>query len=66
MKYLAQFDRDKYHLINEMSDWCRANIGAGGYITRDHCVWKLVTSYGHSNFYFTHEKHYMLFMLRWA
>ncbi len=65
MKYKVTFGREKYPLLNEIQEWCRANIGAGGYITRDHCVWRIETSFGYSKFYFTHEKHYMLFMLRW-
>ena len=46
--------------------WCRKNLGPGGYLVNDLCVWKIDTMFGNSTFAFKHEKHYTWFILRWG
>lgn len=65
MKHQIKLDRDYYPKLPEICNWCRDNIGPGGYIIRDHCVWKIETAFGYSNFYFKHEKDAMHFTLKW-
>lgn len=66
MKYKVQLDRGYFHMLSEIADWCRDNIGPGGYIVRDHCVWEMKTTFGHTTFYFKREKDMSLFVLRWV
>lgn len=61
-----EFDKSRYHLLEEMQVWCRENIGAGGYIYRDHFKWTIETAFGNSTFKFKNEKDATLFALKWS
>ena len=65
LEYEVQIDRDKYHLLDEIQSWCKDNIGPGGYIVRDHCVWSIETMFGTSFFRFKNERDRDWFVLRW-
>ena len=66
MPYEITFGRNYYHILHDIEDWCRKNIGPGGYLVNDLCVWKIDTMFGNSTFAFKHEKHYTWFILRWG
>jgi hypothetical protein len=60
--------KDQYHLLNEMQNWCRDNLGVGGYIVcpdpgRD--TWHIETVFGNSRFCFLRDQDATLFSLRW-
>lgn len=61
----VHFGKDRYHQLEEMQSWCKSNIGPGGYLTRDHCVWSIETMFGNSFFRFKNEKDRNWFALRW-
>lgn len=68
------FGKDKYHLHPEMESWCHKNIGRGGW-TYDtpktwegmgDKIWVMHSMFGNTTFVFKDQKHYTLFVLRWA
>lgn len=61
-----QFDKDRYHELEQMISWCRQSIGPGGYLFGDHCVWQIETVFGTSTFTFKRDQDAALFALRWA
>ena len=65
-KHEVTFGKDRYHLLDQMREWCRNTIGAGGYFINDHCVWHIITVFGNSTFSFKRESDATLFALRWA
>lgn len=48
----------------EIRQWCTASFGPGGRNKR--CAWRYGWTDTTNNYYFKHEKHVMLFMLRWS
>lgn len=62
----VEFDRDKYHLINEMNAWLRENVGPGGWLAPPECKWKVEGAFGHHTYYFKDPKDAMMFTLRWV
>ena len=66
----VEFGKDKYHLQNDMIQWCRDNLGTGGWrqpslkLWGDH--WGIVCAFGNTTFYFIEEKDAIMFRLRWA
>jgi hypothetical protein len=61
-----RFDKRRYHELGEMSQWCRENIGPGGYIDEPEYLWTMTTMFGETDFIFKDEKHAEWFALRWA
>ena len=64
----VSFDKDKYHLQNEMREWCRNAFGPGMWCNpKDHTnTWGWETAFGHTQYYFKHEHEASAFMLRWS
>lgn len=62
----VEFNRDKYHLIGEMCEWLRANIGPGGYSPILDARWHIESAFGHSKYTFEDPRDAMMFALRWT
>ena len=58
-------DKTRYHEREDMIQWCRDNIGRGGYIPHDYNVWEIDTIFGNSTFRFRNQQDAVLFALRW-
>lgn len=60
------FDRNYYHLQNDMVDWCREKFGYGNW---NHNIgenkWSIESMFGYTHFYFRDEKDAVLFTLTW-
>ncbi len=60
------FDRDHYHLQNDMADWCREQFGPGHWNrTLGDNRWSIESMFGHTHFHFRDSKDAMLFALKW-
>ena len=59
------FNRDKYHLIEEMNAWLRSNVGPGGWAPVLDAKWKIEGAFGHHTYYFKDPRDATLFALRW-
>ena len=57
--FVKRFDRVSDERWNEMHKWCIENLYHGGHYEPN---WNMVWP----SFYFTDEKEYALFLLRWA
>ena len=66
MSYKIDIGREKYHLHNDMMQWCNDNIGPGGYRQDATLVWDMSMVFGTATYYFKHEKDLTFFMLRWT
>lgn len=64
--YAIYFGKDRYHEREAMIQWCRDNIGRGGYIPHDYNVWEIGTIFGNSTFSFRNKQDLIFFKLRWA
>ena len=69
-----RFGKDRYHQHLEMEQWCKENIGPGGWtqeaaVTREgfgNKIWLIHCMFGNTTFSFKEEKDFMWFKLRWA
>jgi len=62
------FGKDKYHLHQEMYQWCRDHLGAGGFgipFRNSDDRWGLDINFGNACFYFKHDADAVLFALKW-
>lgn len=68
------FGKDRYSQHPEMEQWCKDNIGPGGW-TYDSPktweglgdkIWIMHTTFGNTTFAFKDARHYTLFVLRWS
>lgn len=60
------FDRDHYHLLNEMTDWCQKKFGYGHWNTNiGKHKWSVESMFGYTHFYFREERDAVLFTLTW-
>jgi len=68
MNHQITFDKDRYHLNDAMEQWCYANIGKGGWRPRpaDGGLWSMRSMFGMTTFEFVEDKHFSMFLLRWA
>ena len=68
------FGKDKYHLHPEMEQWCRTNIGNGGWTYATPKTWEGMGDriwwrdrmFGNTTFAFKEAKHLSMFLLRWS
>jgi hypothetical protein len=68
------FGKDRYHLNGEMEQWCRENIGQGGWSYANPKTWEgmngkiwvMSSMFGNTKFSFKDPKHLTLFLLRWS
>ena len=71
------FGKDRYHLNGTMEQWCRANIGEGGWSYANYAnpmtwegmgdkIWVMSSMFGNTKFSFKDPKHLTLFLLRWS
>lgn len=62
--------RGKQHTIESMIDWCKLNIGHGGwyYLSNDieECLWVMENNFGHTSISFRNEKDLTYFSLVWS
>ena len=71
-EYQKTFDRSnldlrsKFHLLGKIEEWCRINIGKGGWLLSDNDLWNVDSIFGHITFKFKQHSHYMLFVLKWG
>lgn len=59
------FGKSRYHLINEMIEWCTKEFGPGGYLPPADGAWIVNGAFGNNTFAFANKKHYTWFVLRW-
>ena len=60
------FDRDHYHLQNDMIDWCQKKFGYGHWNRNiGENKWSVESMFGHTHFYFREEQDAVLFTLTW-
>lgn len=65
--------KDRYHLQDQMTNWCSTYIGPGRWSYADPKTWKglepnlwiINSAFGTTRISFKEEKHLTLFMLRW-
>ena len=68
---LAQviFEKEKYHQQQEMVEWCKKNIGPGGWrepnLERWGDLWGIESFFGKSTFYFIKASDATFFKLVW-
>ena len=60
------FGKDKYHLNRAMEQWCRDNVGDGGWTQMDGESWYIKSMFGHTTFTFRNPTDLTLFALRWS
>ncbi len=68
------FGKDRYHLNGTMEQWCRENIGEGGWTYSNpktwegmgDKIWVMSSMFGNTKFSFKDPKHLTLFLLRWS
>lgn len=62
------FGKDRYHEQEDMIHWCKTSLGKGGWqcslVLGDNC-WRVDSMFGTTQFWFKHERDYLLFCLRW-
>lgn len=71
---LITFGKNQYHLNGDMEQWCRANIGHGGWTYdtpktwegMDGKIWVMHSIFGNTTFAFKYPKHLTLFTLKWV
>ena len=66
MATIIQFDKSKYHLINQMNDWLRTNIGPGGYAPVLDARWHIESAFGNTWYTFKDPKDATFFALMWG
>lgn len=52
-----------------MEEWCRDNVGQGGWVgryEREDDRWSIDSMFGNTTFKFKNEKDYVWFLLRWS
>lgn len=65
MSYQTKIGREKYHLHNEIMQWCNEHIGNGGYTQEPNSVWDMTIIFGTATYYFKYERDLIFFNLRW-
>ena len=63
------FNNTRYHLNGAMEEWCRDNVGQGGWVgryEREDDRWSIDSMFGNTTFKFKNEKDYVWFLLRWS
>ena len=68
------FGKDKYHLQNEIAEWCRNNIGPGDWSYETPAtwegmngkVWVMHSMFGNITYAFKESKHLTMFILKWG
>ena len=63
--YQVHFEKDRYHQVREIIEWCLENVGPGGYNSLD-SIWAVVTTFGKSSWLFKNQDDATMFTLRWA
>jgi hypothetical protein len=66
MTYKTIIGKEKYHMHNEIMQWCNDHIGDGGYTQQPNPLWDMVLVYGTATYYFKHERDLVFFTLRWS
>lgn len=62
------FGKDKYHMHQEMYQWCQDHLGEGGWgvpYRNGTGRWGLDITFGNSCFYFLYDEDATLFALKW-
>jgi hypothetical protein len=67
------FEKDQYHLQNEMQAWCEEQFGEGRWIGErcprdwtDMPAWTVNSAFGRTTFAFKDAANYNWFVLRWS
>ena len=68
------FGKNRFHQHPEMDQWCRDNIGEGGWTYEtpktwegmNGKIWVMHSMFGNTTFCFKEEKDFMWFKLRWV
>ena len=66
-----EFGKDRYHTNDAMINWCRQNLGFGGWVYGnpndwdEGRKWAISSQFGNTTFYFSDEGTASLFILRW-
>lgn len=66
------FDKNRYHEHPDMVDWCKANIGKGGWcaLSIDRSLlpdnlWAIEAMFGNTTYSFERREDYELFLAKW-
>ena len=62
--YQIHFDKDRYHHVREMVEWCFEHVGEGYH--KDSDPWRLITAFGKSSWLFKNQNDATMFALRWV
>lgn len=68
----VEFSNDYYHKQTEMIEWCKKNVGHGGWFLNKleegepPYKWSVISMFGRSKFTFENDKDATLFSLRWV
>ena len=62
----VEFDKDKYHLIEEMNRWLRENVGPGGWAPVLDARWHIEGAFGHHTYTFKDPRDATMFALKWT
>jgi hypothetical protein len=67
------FNNTRFHLNGAMEEWCRDNIGSGGWTQMREVTdwtalgkWRMHSMFGNTTFIFKDTKDYTMFLLRWS
>jgi hypothetical protein len=66
--YQVHFEKDRYHQVLEMINWCHKQFGEGGYIASSNKTdrWAVATAFGKSSWLFKNKDDATLFALKWS
>jgi hypothetical protein len=68
--YQVHLEKDRYHLIADIRQWCMQNIGIGGswvsVVAGQGDRWCVITAFGKSSWCFKNQHDATLFTLRWV
>jgi hypothetical protein len=63
------FGKDRFHEQNKMLEWCKDNLGPGGYYAftnnPENAKWAIESMFGTTHFFFQDPKDAVLFGLKW-
>lgn len=64
----VSFGKDRFHEQEDMIQWCRKNLGTGGWnqsLVLGESRWRVDSMFGNTHFWFKEERDYLLFCLKW-
>ena len=64
----VRFDKNKFHLHQEMMQWCRDNIGPGSWVSMyvENGKWAIDIIFGNTTFVFKDPEDMLMFKMIWG